>query len=109
MGIKKGLICIVNAYASWKMREMDNVIIAHELLHTVGATDKYDPSTKLPVFPEGYAEPDKEPLLPQEFAEIMGGKIVLSDNSSAMPESLDQTLIGPVTAHEIKWIEEDEV
>ena len=42
VGIKKGLICIVNAYASWKMRDKDNVIIAHELLHTVGATDKYD-------------------------------------------------------------------
>ena len=108
VGIKKGLICIVNAYASWKMREMDNVIIAHELLHTVGATDKYDPSTKLPIFPEGCAEPDKEPLLPQEFAEIMGGRILLSDNSSAMPESLYQTLIGPVTAQEIKWIEEGE-
>ena len=91
------------------MREKDNVIIAHELLHTVGATDKYNPSTGFPVFPDGYADPDKEPLLPQEFAEIMGGRILLSDNSSAMPESLDQTLICPVTAHEIKWIEEDEV
>ena len=109
VGIKKGLICIVNAYASWKMREKDNVIIAHELLHTVGATDKYDTSTKFPVFPEGYAEPDKEPLLPQKFAEIMGGRIQMSDNSSEMPESLYQTLIGPVTAQEIKWIEEDEI
>jgi hypothetical protein len=108
VGIKKGLICIVNAYASWKMQDKDNVIIAHELLHTVGATDKYDPSTGFPVFPEGYAEPDKEPLLPQEFSEIMGGRIQIFDNSSAMPESLYQTLIGPVTAREIKWIEEDE-
>jgi hypothetical protein len=90
------------------MRDKDNVIIAHELLHTVGATDKYNLSTGLPIFPEGYAEPDKEPLLPQEFAEIMGGRILVSDNSSEMPESLYQTLIGPVTAHEIKWIEEDE-
>jgi hypothetical protein len=107
VGIKKGLICIVNAYASWKMFDRDNVIIAHELLHTVGATDKYNLSTGFPIFPEGYAEPDKEPLLPQEFAEIMGGRILLSDNSSAMPESLYQTLIGPVTAQEIKWIEKD--
>ena len=108
VGIKKGLICIVNAYASWKMRDRDNVIIAHELLHTVGATDKYNLSTGSPVFPEGYAEPDKEPLLPQEFAEIMGGRILLSDNSSEMPESLYQTLVGPVTAYEINWIGEDE-
>jgi hypothetical protein len=108
VGIKKGLVCIVNAYASWKMRDKDNVIIAHELLHTVGATDKYNLSTGFPIFPEGYAEPDKEPLFPQEFAEIMGGRILLSDSSSAMPESLYQTLIGPVTAQEIKWIGEDE-
>ena len=109
MGIKKGLICIVNAYASWKMREKDNVIIAHELLHTVGATDKYNPSTGFPIFPEGFAEPDKEPLFPQEFAEIMGSRIQISDDSLEMPESLNQTLVGPVTAHEIKWIEEDEI
>ncbi len=109
VGIKKGLICIVNAYASWKMRDKDNIIIAHELLHTVGAKDKYNLSTGVPVFPDGYADPGKKPLFPQEFAEIMGGRILLSDNSSEMPESLYQTIVGPVTAQEIKWIEEDEI
>jgi hypothetical protein len=107
VGIKKGLICVVNAYASWKMREKDNVIIAHELLHTVGATDKYDPSTGFPIFPDGFSEPDKDPLFPQEFAEIMGSRIQISDDSLEMPGSLHQTLVGPVTAQEIKWIEED--
>jgi len=40
------------------------VVIAHELLHTVGATDKYDPATNESSLPEGYAEPDKIPLFP---------------------------------------------
>ena len=31
----------------------NNVVIAHELLHTVGATDKYDPVTDAPRIPDG--------------------------------------------------------
>ena len=49
------------------------------------------------------AEPKSEPLLPQRYAEIMGGRIPRSRSESDIPRSLDQTLIGPLTAHEINW------
>ena len=43
LGLQKGLIGVVNAFASSSQAAENNVVIAHELLHTVGATDKYDP------------------------------------------------------------------
>lgn len=74
------------------------------LLHTLGATDKYDPATNLPRFPEGYAEPEREPRHPQEFAEIMGGRIPLAPTRAEIPRSLADTLVGPETAREIGWL-----
>ena len=58
-GLQKGLIGVVNAFASDEQAAQNNVVIAHELLHTVGATDKYDPRTNQPSHPDGYAEPDR--------------------------------------------------
>ena len=43
-------------------------IVAHELCHPLGATDKYD---GVSVWPQGYVEPDREPRYPQRKAEIM--------------------------------------
>ena len=79
------------------------MIITHELLHTLGATDKYDPQTNQPFFPDGFAEPERTPLYPQRWAEIMGGFIAVSEEKGLMPEGLSQTVIGPLTAGEIGW------
>ena len=57
LGLQKGLIGVVNAFANKKMKKENHVIIAHELLHTVGAIDKYAPSTNQPLYPTGYADP----------------------------------------------------
>jgi hypothetical protein len=104
LGIQKGLVGVVNAYAGRSLAQRNNVVIAHEFLHTVGATDKYDAATNLPMFPDGYAEPDREPLYPQRNAEIMGGRIPLSDHQAVMPESVATARIGHKTAREIRWI-----
>jgi hypothetical protein len=103
LGIQKGLIGVVNAFGARHLAQTNNVVIAHELLHTLGATDKYDPTTNQPLYPVGYAEPSRTPLHPQIQAEIMGGRIPLSDRQAEMPDSLDQCLIGPETALEIRW------
>lgn len=103
VGLQKGLFGIVHAFADRKMAGSNDVVIAHELLHTLGATDKYDPATNEPAYPEGYAEPEREPRYPQEFAELMGGRIAISARESAIPASLHQVLIGPATAAEIGW------
>lgn len=103
VGIDRGMIGLVNAYATNALAGPNAVIIAHELLHTLGATDKYDLATGLPSFPDGYAEPERQPRHPQPFAEIMGGRIPVSDEAAEIPPSLERTLIGAVTAGEIGW------
>lgn len=103
-GLERGMLGVINAFASQEMAGSNNVIIAHELLHTLGATDKYDPATNLPHFPDGYAEPERMPRLPQEFAEIMGGRIPVSATEADIPLSLAQVLVGSATARETGWI-----
>ena len=78
VGLREGLIGVVNAFASDDMTGGNQVVIAHELLHTFGATDKYDPGSNQPLFPDGYAEPNAQPLLPQTRAEIMAGRVPIS-------------------------------
>lgn len=102
-GLQKGLIGRVNVFASREMEKQNNVVITHEFLHTLGATDHYDLATDQPVYPDGYADPDLKPLLPQRLAEIMAGRIPISQSEAVPPESLDDVLIGSKTAQEINW------
>jgi hypothetical protein len=104
-GLKEGHICIVKAFAGRQQASHNNVIIAHEMLHTLGATDKYNLQTLQPIYPDGYADPEQQPRLPQMFAEIMGRAIPLSTSESKVPDNLTYTLIGPKTAKEIKWLQ----
>lgn len=103
LGIKEGKIGVVHAFSGNDTTQSNNVIIAHELLHTLGATDKYDLRTGLPLYPGGYAEPKKQPLHPQERGEIMAVRIPLSQREAALPRGLSQTIVGPDTAEEIGW------
>ena len=103
VGLQKGLFGIVNAFASREMAGSNDVVIAHELLHTLGAIDKYAFDTNQPLHPIGYAEPDQEPIFPQAKAELMGGRIPLSPTESTIPRSLREVVIGPLTASEIGW------
>jgi hypothetical protein len=102
-GLERGMIGVINAFASQTMAGSNAAIIAHELLHTLGATDKYDLASNLPRFPDGYAEPELSPRHPQQFAEIMGGRIPLTASEAETPRSLAQVLVGPATAREIGW------
>ncbi|HYN54324.1 MAG TPA: hypothetical protein VES38_06435 [Methylotenera sp.] len=102
--LNKGRIGRVNLFGDSDYAKQNLVIVAHELLHTLNATDKYDLSSTLPIYPDGYAEPDKEPLYPQNFAELMGGRIPISEVKAEIPKDLKQTLIGDKTAREIGWL-----
>lgn len=106
LGLEKGLIGIVNAFADKKQESKNNIVITHELLHTVGATDKYELSSGAPLYPVGFVDPDKEPLYPQEFAEIMAGVTPIAKDQWEMPDKLNDTLIGYQTAKEINWVAE---
>jgi len=103
LGLQKGMVGIVNAFASNKMTGSNNVVIAHELLHTVGATDKYDPASNQPLYPVGFADPGRRPLYPQRRAELMAGRIPLAEYRSIIPKSLDSVVIGEASAIEILW------
>ncbi len=102
-GLQKGLVGVVHAFAAREMTGSNDVVIAHELMHTVGATDKYDFATDQPLYPIGYAAPDQQPLYPQPAAEIMAGRRPLSAAQSEMPRSLADVVVGPATALEIRW------
>ncbi len=101
VGMRKGRYGLVKAYTGANNRNYNHVVIAHELLHVLGATDKYVFETGDPVFPEGYADPNKQPLFPQTRAEIMAAVIPLSASRHVLPESLEQCRIGQQTAEEI--------
>ena len=102
VGLQKGMVGIVNGYASRQQKGANNVIIAHEFLHTLGATDKYNPVDGIPLFPDGFADPGKKPLYPQRNAEIMGGRIPVSEFDAMVPKSLRYAIIGEQTAREIR-------
>ena len=78
--------------------------MAHEILHTVGASDKYNYEDVQPIYPNGYAKPDQKPLFPQRYAEIMAGRIPFNMTQARMPKDLRFCLVGEQTAKEINWI-----
>ena len=102
VGLEGGLIGIINAFADKSYRGSNQVVIAHELMHTLGASDKYAVDS-IPQYPQGYAEPYLKPLYPQRRAEIMGGRIPLSAQQAIMPQSLAEVVVGIQTAAEINW------
>jgi hypothetical protein len=85
------------------MNGTNDVVIAHELLHTVGATDKYEPGNDAPRFPDGYGDPQQVPLYPQHSAELMAGRRMLSADRWQQAADLDEVVVGPATAQEIRW------
>lgn len=104
VGLSKGLIAVTQLYGHGTAADMNQVVIAHEILHTLGATDKYDLATGLPLAPVGLGDPGREPRYPQEFGEIMAGRIATGPRDAVMPQGLDDMLVGPETATEIGWI-----
>jgi hypothetical protein len=104
LGLQKGLIGVVHAFATEKQAGPNNMIIAHELLHTVGASDKYH-ADGTPVFPDGFARPEQKPLYPQRKAEIMAGRVAIDPHRAAIPKSLRYVVVGEKTAKEIGWLE----
>jgi hypothetical protein len=104
VGMRKGRYGIVKAYAKESMTPHNLVVFTHELLHVLGATDKYVLSTGEPIFPHGFANPNQRPLFPQLKAEIMGGRIPLNSFSSKSAGSLEECRIGRLTGEEIGFL-----
>jgi len=102
VGLQGGLIALINAFADKAYSGSNQVVIAHELMHTLGAKDKYN-AASIPVHPQGFADPFRQPRYPQPRAEIMGGRIPLSPQRARMPGGLGEVVVGAYTAAEINW------
>lgn len=104
LALRETMAGIANLYGVSAKHKQNAVVIAHELLHTLGATDKYDPQTHYPRYPDGFAQPDAQPPLPQQWAELMAGRMPVTSVEAEIPASLRNTLIGVSTAVEIGWV-----
>jgi len=100
-GIQNGEVALVRGSAGGDI-SLPLQVIGHELLHTVGASDKYDDGGHA-LEPEGLVEPERTPRYPQAHAEWMAGEVPVSPGAGKPPSSLDDLGVGPVTAREIGW------
>lgn len=103
LGMQKGLMGLVHAFSLHEQTDQNNVVIAHEILHTLGAIDKYSEVGE-PLYPVGYISPQRSPLFPQFNAEIMAGRVPTAPNKSFMPPTLHSVQINEYTAEEINWL-----
>ena len=103
VGLQRGLVGIVNAYGVKSQEVQNNMVIAHEFLHTVGATDKYG-SNGNPIIPYGLGNPKQSPMYPQAKAEIMAGRRAISQTAFEMPTNFKSVVVGTKTAQEIGWL-----
>lgn len=67
--LNKGIIGFVKLYADAKYADKNIMILAHELLHTLTATDKYNLVNTLATFRNGFVKSENQPLYPQDLAE----------------------------------------
>jgi hypothetical protein len=79
---------------------LTQVALLHELLHLVGATDKYDAQGHA-VGTEGLAEPSLG--LHQRRAELMVGEVPTGPSQGRLAQSLDEVAVGAATAREVRW------
>ncbi len=99
---ENGRIATVEVELAEETADLALIVSAHELLHTVGASDKYDALGRTAI-PEGLCDPDAKPLYPQKRAEIMARNRMVAVGKEEIPTKLDQLGVGPVTAREIGW------
>ena len=74
-GLQKGLLAVAHLFCGSDAAAGNSLVVTHELLHTLGATDKYDRRTGQPLAPQGLGDPEQSPLYPQASGEIMAGRI----------------------------------
>ncbi len=98
-----GRIGAVDVELDASMADLTLFVVTHELMHTLGASDKYDGAGRASV-PKGLAEPDRVPRYPQRFAEVMARNRPVSETEEVVIASLDELAIGPFTAKEIGWV-----
>lgn len=98
-----GRVGVVGVQLDESMVDFALIVATHELMHTLGASDKYDEMGHVLV-PDGLAEPDRVPTFPQQYFEVMARNRPLSPELEEPPDALEELRIGRKTAQEIGWI-----
>ena len=99
---QNGRVGVVSVELAEGMVDFALAVAAHELFHTLGANDEYDAAGHTRV-PGGLAEPNRDPLYPQPFGEVMAHGRAVSATETKPIDSLDDLAVGATTAGEIGW------
>ena len=103
LGQDGGRIAVASIELSEDSVDFGLFVIAHELFHLLGASDRYAPDGTAEI-PGGLGEPELEPRYPQRSVEVMARGRVLSRGEEVPPSHLDELRVGPTTASEIGWV-----
>jgi hypothetical protein len=103
IGQDGGRIAVTRIELSEDSVDFGLFVITHELLHLLGASDRYAPDGTA-LLPEGLGDPEREPLYPQDSAEVMARGRVLEPGREVPPSDLAELRVGPRTAAEIGWL-----
>lgn len=103
-GSEKGRLAIAHINQQERNPAYALTTIAHELGHTLGASDHYSFQTFSAEHPFGFVEPFIDPLYPQRFAEVMAVDIPISRTQETEVTDLSQLRVGFRTAAEMQWI-----
>lgn len=98
-----GRVGVARADIDADMLDFALFVTAHELFHTLGASDKYEADGRAR-FPDGFAEPGRTPLYPQPGAELMARNVPVSPTHERSLETLGELFVGERTAREIGWL-----
>lgn len=97
-----GRVGLVSVELVEAMSDLALFVVAHELFHTIGATDKYDERGETLV-PAGLVVPRQVPLFPQSYVDVMARLRPVSATAGELPETIEELGVGPATAAEIGW------
>jgi hypothetical protein len=103
LGEDGGRIAVTNLELRRDSADFGLFVVAHELFHLLGATDRYgaDGNAQLP---HGLGDPDLQPRYPQRHVEVMARGRVIAPGVEEPPAQLDELRVGALTAIEIGWL-----
>jgi hypothetical protein len=103
LGQDGGRIAVTRLELSLDSVDFGLFVVAHELLHLLGAGDRYG-ADGMALVPDGLGDPEREPLYPQDSVEVMARGRVLEPGREKPPSDLDELRVGRRTATEIGWL-----